>query len=53
MGTMENIFRLMSTKLGKMASKAFESSTPEFSEAGFSKIRGTKPEIAGTIAVPS
>ena len=53
LGTMENIFGLMSTGLGKMASRAFKSSTPKFSEAGFGKIRELKPQIAGTIAIPS
>ena len=33
--------------------KAFEPDTPEFSKVGFGRIRGSKPRIVGTIAVPS
>ena len=53
MGAMENIFGLMTTRLGKAALRAFKLDTPEIPEAGFSRIRGSKPQITGTIAVPS
>ena len=47
MGAIKNIFGLMTTGLGKMALRAFEL------EAGFGKIRGSKPQIAGTMVVLS
>ena len=50
---MENIFRLMTTGLGRMDSRAFELDTPEIPEASFGKIREPKPQMAGTMAVPS
>ena len=53
MGAMENIFRLMTTGLGRMDSRAFELDTPEIPEASFGKIREPKPQMAGTMAVPS
>ena len=53
MGAMENIFGLMTTGLGKMASRAFELDTTELSKAGFGRIKGSKPQIVGTIVVPS
>ena len=49
----ENVFGLMTTRLGKMASRAFESDTPEIPEAGFIKIRGLNPWIVGKMAIPS
>ena len=53
LGTMENIFGLMTTKLGKMASRAFKSDTLEILEVSLSRIRGSKPRITKTIAVSS
>ena len=53
LGVIENIFGLMTTKLSKMASRAFEPDTPKISKVGFSRIRGSKPQIVGTIAIPS
>jgi len=53
LGALENVFRLMTTGLGNMASRAFELDTPEIPEKGFSKIRGSKPRIVGMRAVPS
>ena len=50
---MENIFRLMTIGLGRMASIAFETDTPEIPKVGLDNIRGLKPRIAGTIVVPS
>ena len=50
---MENIFRLMTTKLGRMASRGFELDTLEILEVGLSRIRGPIPRIVGIIAVPS
>ena len=49
---MENIFELMTTRLGRMASRTFELDTLKISEVGLGKIRGLKPRIAGTVAVP-
>ena len=43
----------MTTEHGRMASRAFESNTPEILEAGFGKIRGSNPRIAGIMAVSS
>ena len=43
----------MTTRLGIMASDAFELDTPEIPEVGFGIIRGSNPWIAGTMAVPS
>ena len=43
----------MTTGVGRMASKAFELDTPEIPKAGFNKIRGLNPQIAGIVAVPS
>ena len=53
MENMENIFGLMTTELGRMASRAFEPDTPKIPKSGFSRIKGSKPRIVGTIAVPS
>ena len=39
---------LMTTGFGNMASRAFE-----IPEAGFGKIKGSKPRIVGTMAAPS
>ena len=50
---MENVFELMTTKLGRLSSRAFKSDTPEIPKVGFGKIRGSKPRIAGTMAIPS
>lgn len=50
---MQNILRLMTTRLVRMASKAFESNIPEIPEVGFGRMRGSKPRIVGTMAVPS
>jgi len=50
---MENIFRLTTTGLGRMASRAFELDTLEIPEAGFCKISELKPWMAGTMVVPS
>ena len=43
MGAIENIFGLMTTGLGRMASRAFKFYTLEILEAGFGRIRGSKP----------
>ena len=51
-GTRENIFRLMMTGLGKVASKAFGPGIPEILEIDLGKTRGSKPRMAGTIGVP-
>ena len=53
MGAIENNFGLMTTGLGRMALRAFEPNTPEIPKAGFNRIRGSKPQIVGTIAVLS
>ena len=53
MGAIENVFRLMTTRLGRMASMAFEPDTLEILEASFGEIRTSKPQIAGKIVVPS
>ena len=53
MGVMENVFGLMTIRLGGMASRAFELDTLEVPKAGFGKIRGLKPQIARTMVVPS
>jgi len=50
---MKKIFELMTIGLGRMASRAFELHTPEILEAGFGRIRGSKPRMAGTMAIPS
>ena len=50
---MENFLGLMTSELGSMALKAFELDTLEIPETGFGKIRGSKPQIVGTTAVPS
>ena len=50
---MENVFRLMTTELSRMASRAFEPDTPKIPKVGFNRIRGSKPRIIGTIEVPS
>ena len=49
---MENVFGLMTTGLGKIASRAFELDTPEIPKVCFGKIRGLKPRIVGTMGVP-
>ena len=46
------ILELMTTGLSRMASKALEPGTPKIPEAGFGRIRGLKPRIARTMAVP-
>ena len=51
-GTRENIFRLMMTGLGKVASKAFGPGIPEILEIDLGKTKGSKPRMAGTIGVP-
>ena len=43
----------MTMGLGRMVSMAFKPDTPEIPEAGFGKIRCSKPQIMGTIVVPS
>ena len=53
MGAIKNVFKLMTTGLGSMASRAFEPDTLEILEAGLGKIRGSKPQTVGTIVVPS
>ena len=53
LGAMENIFGLMTTGLSKIASRAFEPDTLEIPKAGFGRIRGSKPQMAGAMAVPS
>ena len=53
LGVMENIFGLMTTRLGSMASRAFELDTHKIPEADFGKIRGLKRRIVRTIVVPS
>ena len=53
LGTIENAFRLMTIGPSRTASRAFKPDTPEIPEAGFGKIRGTKLQIAGTMAAPS
>ena len=50
---MKNVFELMTTGLGKIASRAFKPNTLEIFEAGFGKIRGSNPRIARTMAIPS
>ena len=40
MGDMENVFGLMTTKLGRMASRAFEPDTPKILKVDFGKIKG-------------
>jgi len=50
---MENVFGLMTTRLGSMASRAFELDTHKIPEADFGKIRGLKRRIVRTIVVPS
>jgi len=49
---MVNVFGLMTTRLGNMALRAFEPNTPEIPKASFGKIRGSKPQIVGEMAVP-
>ena len=49
---MENILGLMTTRLGRMPLRAFKLDTLEILEAGFGRIRGSKPQIAGTMVVP-
>ena len=53
LGVIENVFELMTTELSRIASRAFEQATLGIPEVGFGKIRGSKPRIAGTMAVPS
>ena len=53
MGAIENILGLMTIGLARVASRAFEPNTLEIPKAGFSRIRGSNPWIAGTMAVPS
>ena len=43
----------MITKLSRTALRAFEPNTLEIPKVGFGRIRGSKPQIAGRIAVPS
>ena len=43
----------MTTELGRMALSAFELDTPETPKVGFGRIRGSKPQMARTMAVPS
>ena len=43
----------MTIGLSRIALKAFELDTPKIPEAGFGKIRGLKPQIVETMAVPS
>ena len=43
----------MTTRLGSMASRAFEPDSLEIPEVGVGKRRGSKPQITGTIVVPS
>ena len=51
-GTRENIFGLMMTRLGRVASKAFGPVAQEIPWIGFDRIRGSKPRIAWTTGVP-
>ena len=53
LGAMENILGLMTTGLSRMALKVFELGTPKILEVCFGKLRGSKPYIAGTMAVPT
>ena len=53
MGAIKNVFELMTTRLGRMASRAFEPDNPKIPKASFSRIRGLKPQIVETMAVPS
>ena len=53
LGAIENVFGLMTTKLGKMATRAFKPDTPKIPKADFGKIRGLNPRIARTMAVLS
>ena len=53
MGAIKNVFGLMTIELDRMASRAFELNTSEIPKAGLGKIRGSKPQIARTMAVPS
>ena len=53
MGTIKNNFGLMTTRLGSMASRAFKPDSLEIPEVGVGKRRGSKPQITGTIVVPS
>ena len=50
---MENVFGLMTTGLGRMASRAFKPDTPEIPEADFGKEKGSNPRMAGTMAIQS
>jgi len=43
----------MTTGLGRMASRDFKSNALEIPKESFGQIRGSKPRMAGTIAVPS
>ena len=61
MGIIENVFELMTTRLGRIASRTFkpdtleileEPDTLEILEVGFGKIRGSKSWIARTMAIP-
>ena len=52
LGAIENVFGLMTTAVGRMASGALESDNPEILEADFGKIRGLNPRIARTMVVP-
>ena len=50
-GAKENIFGLMMTGLGKVASKAFGLDALKSLWIGFGRIRGSKPRMAGTMEV--
>ena len=52
LGVIENVFGLMTTRHGRMASKAFKLDTLEIPKVGFGRIRGLKPQIVGTMVVP-
>jgi len=43
----------MTTSLGRMVSRAFKPDTPEIPKAGFGRIRGSKPRVAGAMTAPS
>ena len=53
LGAIENIFGLMTTGLGRMALRPFEPDTLEIPEASFSRIKGSKLQMVGTMVVPS
>ena len=53
LGTIKNVFGLMTIGLGRIASRAFKLDTLEIPKVGFGKIRGSKPRMVGMITVPS